>query len=241
MPKARQQRQPGGNPQRPFRQSVGCPTPIDTLNEESEPQDIMPELEDSRPAPTSEPDTDHVDHVRAQWAETRPELDTAPAAVIARLGRAAAYADAAVNARLAEFGLTRESFDVLTSLRRSGSPCRLSPTQLYRELMRSSGAMTHRLAGLERAGLVKRVPDPGDGRGLLVELTPKGRALVDRVAPLHLANELRLLASLSPEEQDRLAGLLRKLLQTFEREQPTPPPSGRGGRRKSAARRSRRG
>jgi DNA-binding MarR family transcriptional regulator len=196
----------------------------------------MAELEDSQTVPPSQAEADHVDHVLAQWAETRPDLDTAPAAVIARLGRATAYTDAAVNARLAEFGLTRESFDVLSSLRRGGPPCRLSPTQLYRELMRSSGAITHRLAGLERAGLVRRVPDPGDGRGLLVELTRKGRALVDRVAPLHLANERRLLAPLSAKEQDLLARLLRKLLQGFEHEQPTPPPSGRGGRQKSQTR-----
>lgn len=198
----------------------------------------MPELEDSQAVPVAPAEADHVDHVLAQWAVARSDLDTAPAAVIARLGRASAYADAAVNARLAEFGLTRESFDVLSSLRRSGSPYRLSPTQLYRELMRSSGAMTHRLAGLEQAGLVRRVPDPGDGRGLLVQLTRKGRALVDRVAPLHLENERRLLAPLTTEEQRRLARLLRKLLHTFERERPVPPPSGRGGRPRSRGRRS---
>jgi len=192
----------------------------------------MAELEESQTVP-SDIAADHVDNVLAQWAAARPELDTEPAAVIARLGRASAYADAAVNARLADFGLTRESFDVLTSLRRRGAPCRLSPTELYRELMRSSGAMTHRLASLERAGLVRRVPDPQDGRGLLVELTRKGRALVDRVAPLHLANERRLLAPLSGREQETLAGLLRKLLRSFEGEMPTPPPSGRGGRRKA--------
>ena len=168
----------------------------------------------------------------AQWARARPDLDTAPVAVIARLGRATAYVDAAINARLAEFGLTRNSWDVLASLRRSGPPHRLSPTELYLALMRTSGAMTHRLAALEQAGLVRRVPDPDDGRGMLVELTRQGRALVDRVAPAHLDNEQRLLAALTPAERETLAGLLRKLLQSFERAQPVPPPSGRGGRRK---------
>ena len=176
---------------------------------------------------------DHVDRVLAQWAAVRPELDTAPAAIVARLGRVAAYLDAAVNARLADHGLTRGSWDVLASLRRAGPPYRLSPTQLYRALMRSSGAMTHRLARLERAGLVRRVPDPHDGRGMLVELTRKGVALVDRVAPVHLDNEGALLEGLSEDEREKLADVLRKLLRGFEREQPVPPPSGRGGRRKS--------
>jgi DNA-binding MarR family transcriptional regulator len=177
-------------------------------------------------------DADHVDRVLAQWAAERPDLDLAPVGVIARLGRATAYIDAGVNARLAEFGLTRASWDVLASLRRSGPPYRLSPTQLYLELMRTSGAMTHRLSGLERAGLVRRVPDPEDGRGLLVELTGRGAAIADQVAPAHLANERALLAPLSEAEQATLINLLRKLLTEFEREQPVPPPAGPGGRHK---------
>jgi DNA-binding MarR family transcriptional regulator len=192
----------------------------------SESQDNISELQDSLP----NEDDDHVDRVLAQWARVQPDLDTSPVAVIARLGRATAYVDAGINARLAEFGLSRAAWDVLASLRRNGPPYRLSPTQLYVALMRSSGAMTHRVYGLERAGLVTRVPDLDDARGMLVELTPKGIGLVDRVAPVHLANERTLLQPLSSDEQAVLAGLLRKLLLGLEQQQPTPPPSGRGGR-----------
>lgn len=152
--------------------------------------------------------------------------------MIARLGRATAYIDAGVNRKLEEFGLSRASWDVLASLRRSGPPHRMSPTELYLAHMRSSGAITHRLARLERAGLVNRVPDPHDARGMLVELTARGRRLVDRVAPEHLDNERALLAALSEEEQAALASLLRKLLMAFEHERPLPPASGRGGRRR---------
>lgn len=74
---------------------------------------------------------------------------------------------------MAEFGVTRGSWDVLASLRRSGLPHRLSPTELYLALMRTSGAMTHRLAGLERSGLIKRVPDPQDAAGSWSSLRPK--------------------------------------------------------------------
>jgi DNA-binding MarR family transcriptional regulator len=188
-------------------------------------KDTISEFQDTRL------EQDHVDRVIDQWAEARPDLDLAPTAVIARLGRATAYVDAALNRRLEEFGLRRSSWDVLASLRRSGPPYRMSPTQLYLAHMRSSGAMSHRLARLERAGLVRRVPDPGDARGMLVELTPRGRRLVDRIAPEHLDNERDLLSTLSDEEQATLAALLRKLLVAFERDQPVPPPSGRAGRR----------
>jgi DNA-binding MarR family transcriptional regulator len=166
-------------------------------------------------------------------------LDLTPVAIIARLGRATAYIDGGVNARLAEFGLTRGTWDVLASLRRSGPPHRLSPTQLYLELMRTSGAMTHRLAHLERAGLISRQPDPEDGRGLLVELTPKGVAIVDQVAPAHLENERALIAPLTEDEQTTLINLLRKLLAAFEKERPAPPPTGPGGRHKPTRHRKR--
>jgi DNA-binding MarR family transcriptional regulator len=195
-------------------------------------QDNISELEDTA-APG---EADHVDHVLGQWAEVRPDFDTSPVAVVARLGRAAAYVSAGIDTRLEEFGLSRAGWDVLASLRRTGPPHRLSPTQLYVALMRSSGAMTHRLHRLERQGLIKRVPDAGDARGILVELTRKGILLVDRIAPLHLDNERALLEPLSHEEQQTLAKLLRKLLLAYEHQQPTPPRAGTGGRRRRGSR-----
>lgn len=199
----------------------------------SELQNNISELEDTR----SESEGDHVDRVLGQWARVRPDLDTTPVAVVARLGRAAAYLSAGIDACLEEFGLSRAGWDVLASLRRAGPPHRLSPTELYVALMRSSGAMTHRLRHLERHGLITRVPDPDDARGMLVELSRKGNVLVDRIARLHLDNERALLAPLSNEEQQTLAQLLRKLLLAYEHQQPTPPPSGTGGRRKRGPRR----
>lgn len=181
-------------------------------------------------------DRDHVDHVLTEWGEVRSDQDLTPVSVIARLGRTTAYIDAAVNARLAEFGLSRSSWDVLASLRRSGPPYRLSPTQLYRALMRTSGAMTHRLYRLERAGLITRLPDPEDGRGMLVELTPEGVQLVDRITPDHLSNERALLTALNIGEQTQLANLLRKMLVSFEREQPSPPSTRLRGSSRTSSR-----
>jgi hypothetical protein len=66
-----------------------------------------------------------------------------------------------------------------------------------------------------------------------------GLALVDRVAPVHLANERALLLALEEPERRELAELLRKLLRALEHDQPLPPRSGRGGRRRSQMRRAR--
>jgi DNA-binding MarR family transcriptional regulator len=82
--------------------------------------------------------------------------------------------------------------------------------------MRTSGAMSNRLNRLEQQGLLRRVPDPADGRGVIVELTPAGKRLVERVIAEHLENERRLTAALSRGEQRELAALLRKLLAGLE-------------------------
>jgi DNA-binding MarR family transcriptional regulator len=172
------------------------------------------------------PHSDHVAAVRAEWAREWPELDTGSIDVVARVGRLAHFLDEGMNRVFAAHGIRREGWDVLASLRRAGPPYRASPTMLYRRLMRTSGAMTNRLHRLESAGLIRRVADPGDARGLLVELTDAGHRLVEEVAPVHLANERALLAALTPHEQRRLAALLAKLLTAFEAARPelTPPP-----------------
>jgi DNA-binding MarR family transcriptional regulator len=85
------------------------------------------------------------------------------------------------------------------------------------ELLRTSGTTTFRITRLERRGLVQRLPDPEDHRGVIVALTEVGLELVDRVAPAHLANEERLLAALSPAEREELGALLRRVLLSFER------------------------
>ena len=174
----------------------------------------------------SEPD--HVDRVREQWRDVRPDLDTSPIEIVARIGRLAAFFDQSVNELMGRHGLARSSWDVLASLRRAGPPYELSPTELYRGLMRTSGAMTNRLRRLEQSGLIERVPDPGDGRGLLVRLTDAGLDRVDTVAAEHMENERRLLEALDDRGRAELAAHLRQLSRWFERHQPTPPQSGPG-------------
>jgi DNA-binding MarR family transcriptional regulator len=166
---------------------------------------------------------DHVDQVRAAWAREWPELDTSPIDVVARTGRLARYFDNALDRVFATYGLRREHWDVLASLRRAGPPYRASPTDLYQGLMRTSGAMSHRLRRLERAGLISRVPAADDARSLLVELTEEGHRLVDEIAPSHLANERQLLAPLTDSERQALADLLAKLLTHFEATHGSPP------------------
>lgn len=163
---------------------------------------------------------DHVDHLIEQWRRQRPDLDVSPMGVIARISRLCRILERRIEDAYARYGLNQAQFGVLAALRRAGPPYCLSPTALYNSLLISSGAMTNRLERLTSAGYVRRVPDPSDGRSVLVALTPSGKRLIDRVLTLHYENERRLLASLSPRERTTLANLLRGLLIEFEDDMP---------------------
>ena len=155
---------------------------------------------------------DAVDRIIAQWVERRPELDHSPLAVVGRINLLSHYLSEGLERTFAAHGITSGGFDVLASLRRSGPPFQLSPTQLFNALLISSGAMTHRIDRLEAIGLAERLPDPQDRRGLLIGLTPKGRELVDTAIVAHRASEERLISALTATEREVLAGLLRKLV-----------------------------
>ncbi|NYI04486.1 MarR family winged helix-turn-helix transcriptional regulator [Allostreptomyces psammosilenae] len=158
---------------------------------------------------------DHVDRVLEQWGAHRPDLDVSPMAVIGRLSRASRLISAELRRTFAAHGLDAASFDVLATLRRSGPPHRLTPAELMRAAMVTSGAITQRLDRLQAAGLVTRTPSASDGRVVHVALTDEGRALVDRVLPDHVATERRLLAALTGAQRDDLADTLRHLLESL--------------------------
>jgi DNA-binding MarR family transcriptional regulator len=159
---------------------------------------------------------DKVDQILRQWAHERPDLDTSPMGVLGRIMRASRHVDRELATVYKHEGLDFGLFDVLATLRRSGAPYRLSPTALNEWCMVTSGGMTARLDRLEEAGLIVRRPDPDDRRALLVELSPTGFAVIDKLLAAHLASEERLLASLSPEDREQLATLLRQVLIPLE-------------------------
>jgi DNA-binding MarR family transcriptional regulator len=153
-----------------------------------------------------------------QWKRERPDLPGLPMAVFGRLLEAAErVARDHMNPLFAEAGLQPGEFDVLATLKRSGPPYMLSPTRLYEATMISSGGMTNRLDRLERSGLVERRPDPDDRRGKLIALTDAGKRVTDETIGRHVANEVQLLAVLSPAEQEKLSALLKKLIAGLQR------------------------
>ncbi|MFI6808371.1 MarR family winged helix-turn-helix transcriptional regulator [Streptomyces luteogriseus] len=160
---------------------------------------------------------DPVDVIIDQWATVRPDLDTTAMEVFGRIGRLSHAIGERVGQAYAKFGISRGEFDVLATLRRSGEPYTLSPRQLSATLMLTTGGMTGRLDKLERAGLLRRSPDPHDRRGLHVTLTDEGRSLVDEAVGAGLAVQTEALSALDAQRAGQLADLLRDLLAGTDR------------------------
>src|SRR6185369_9976928 len=106
------------------------------------------------------------------------------------------------------FGLSRGEVGALSALRVAGPPHRLSPTRLGRGLLLSSAGVTSRIDRLERRGLVVRLADPDDRRGVIVELTDRGLALVDDAVAAKGESDRLLLGRLDPPDVDALEALL---------------------------------
>ncbi len=155
---------------------------------------------------------DRVDQILEQWVEERPDLDPSALGVVGRILRLAKHVRRGMKESLAPYGLDLWGFDVLATLRRAGSPYSLSPTDLRRIVMLTSGAMTNRIDRLEEQGWVERVADPNDRRAIQVRLTPAGKELIDEAVVARLEVAENLVEPLSATDRLRLADLLRTLL-----------------------------
>jgi DNA-binding MarR family transcriptional regulator len=163
---------------------------------------------------------DEVDELVARWRAERPDLDVEPLQVLSRVSRLARHLDRARTAAFAAHGLQAWEFDVLSALRRQGPPYQLSPGALLRATLVTSGTMTNRIDQLTDAELVGRRPNPADKRGVLVELTARGREVADAALEDLLASERDLLTGLDGAQRGELAALLRVLLAPFDADGP---------------------
>jgi DNA-binding MarR family transcriptional regulator len=100
--------------------------------------------------------------------------------------------------------------EALTALANFGHGRRIEELRAALSLSQPGGA--HLVTRLERAGLATRAPDPADGRGTLVRLTPRGRAAARRVVVARDDAIRAALGGLSAREQDVLLGVLDDVL-----------------------------
>ncbi len=159
---------------------------------------------------------DHIDHLLARLDAADARLDLEVEGIVDRIGSINKRVHTALKETLVDYGITPEEWGVLTSLslRREGKLT--SPGALARDLELSSTAITSRLDRLEARGFVRRLPDPDDRRGVLVELTPEGRAAWESAIEVQGRKEAFFASALTAAEQRELNALLRKLMIAFE-------------------------
>jgi DNA-binding MarR family transcriptional regulator len=169
--------------------------------------------EPGRAAPDAAPGDhpDEVDRIIAEWRTERPGLDAASIDVVGRITRCGLLVRNLSNRTYDRHDINQSMFDVLASLRRMGPPYRKTARELTASSLLTSGGMTMRLDRMERDGLIRRIRSEQDRRSVYAELTPAGFALIDRVIDDHLEREREMLETLSGEEREQLAGLLKKL------------------------------
>jgi DNA-binding MarR family transcriptional regulator len=161
---------------------------------------------------------DSIDRILDQWSCERPELDCSGFAIAGRLLVLGKLLERRTDCALASLDLKTWAFDVLATLRRQGAPYQLTPTELSRATMLTSGAMTNRLDRLEAKGLIRRAQDPDDRRGVRIVLTETGLALADKAVELRFAIANDLAGKLPAADRCTLERLLGRLLQELEHE-----------------------
>lgn len=151
-----------------------------------------------------------------QWSREIPDASIESMAVVGRIQYLGAIFEKSVNRVLKEYKLRYTDFNVLATLRRAGAPFLLTPTQLRKTVLISSGAMTAVLDQLERVGLIARVADASDRRVKAAELTSAGILVVEQAVVARLEDAKRLIDGLSTTEQAELAQLLKKIVKSVQ-------------------------
>jgi DNA-binding MarR family transcriptional regulator len=167
----------------------------------------------------SEPD--HVDRFLDEIRTELPaDLDLEVEGIVDRINGINWRIRKMLDETLEQYGLTSGDWKVICSLRWKGKPHRRKAGEIARIADLSSGAMTNRLDQLEQAGLVRRMPDPDDRRGVLVELTPKGRRLHREAIGVQAQKEAMLAEALTDAEKTQLNDLLRRVMRVLEERVP---------------------
>ncbi|HEU5213481.1 MAG TPA: MarR family transcriptional regulator [Gaiellaceae bacterium] len=165
---------------------------------------------------------DSIDRMVARWAPHLPAIDLEVETIVQRVQKLQRYVRKRMDETLNDVGLSWSEWEVLGHLRLAGEPYRSSPGQLAKHGQLSSGAMTARLDRLEEREYIRRLPDPDDRRGVLVELTEAGLEAYFAAVDVQAAKEAAIAHALTKQERAELNGLLRKLILGFEEPGDTP-------------------
>ncbi|WP_170560390.1 MarR family winged helix-turn-helix transcriptional regulator [Ruegeria atlantica] len=117
-----------------------------------------------------------LERIKLNWPEAAsPETD-----IIFSVIRLNELIRARTEEALASFDLTHAAFEVLVALRAQPKPRQLTPSDLCKSALLTTGGAANILVDLERRSLVTRAPNPSDGRSKIVQLTDTGEHLIER-------------------------------------------------------------
>ena len=157
--------------------------------------------------------SDMLARMKKEW----PEIATDGTGAVLGLIRLNDILMDSSNKVLTQFGLTQAAFEVLTTLRSYPKPRRLTPTELYKSILITSGGMTKVLNQLESDGLIERLENAADKRSQFVNLTPSGEKMAERSMKAIMENDQKILGtSLSKSEIKTLKSLLLQVLNGLE-------------------------
>ena len=166
---------------------------------------------------------DHVDRFLETINLVFPDLDLEVEGLVDRINGISRRINRALDETLGELGLDIGEYKVLSVLSQGGEPHRSTPGALSKRMDLSSGAMTNRLDKMEQTRLIQRLPDPGDRRKMVVELTEHGRETYRRTVGVQAQKEALFAGALNEREKVQLNGLLRQLMIEFERREGSRP------------------
>lgn len=151
-----------------------------------------------------------------QWRHEFPDLDCSGKAVVGRILRLQGVILQQFDAALEPFGFKYSSFAVLATLRASGMQYEMSPSQLRKKLLLSSGGVSNLLTKLEEKNFIIRINSKHDRREVIVRLTKTGKKLIEQAMQAHAAAERKLIKTFSSAEAEQLGILLSQLLLSHE-------------------------
>src|SRR6476646_1132706 len=151
---------------------------------------------------------DHIDAFLGRIHLAFPDLDLEVEGIVDRIGGIDRRIKRMLDETLADVGLDTAEFKALTTLSQSGPPFRSTPGRLAKRMELSSGAMTNRLDRIEQAGLIRRLPDSTDRRGVVVELTEHGHDVYRSTVGVQAKKEQLFASALTARQRTELNALL---------------------------------
>jgi DNA-binding MarR family transcriptional regulator len=161
-------------------------------------------------------ENDLIDSLIFEWEQERPELNTSAMHIVGRILFLGKILERRASKAVADFNIHYTDLDVLATIRRSGKPYELTPSQLMKSVLISSGAMTALLNRLTKLELVYRSSDSKDGRIKLVGLTAKGSNIIDKAIEQRMIEANESVNTLDESERKELSGFLKKLVVSLD-------------------------